>query len=105
MLKCKPLKVVQAVTTVTPKTINIAVKPEGDFNQSVFTELVKAYLIDIERQNIKNSNLLKVAYSKIGSLVLDAGATDYTNLTINGATKSIELAVDDLAVLGEVSVL
>ena len=101
----RPMGAVVTVTTVTPKTINIAVRPEGNFNQSVFTELVKAYLIDIERQNIKNSSLLKVAYSKIGSLVLDAGATDYTNLTINNATKSIELAVDDLAVLGEVSVL
>lgn len=101
----RPMGAVVTVQTVTPKTINISVKPEGPFNKDVFLTLVKAYFVDLERQRIKGANIVKVAYSKIGSLVLESGATDYVNLSINGLNKSIELAVDDLAVLGEVKVL
>lgn len=101
----RPMGAVVTVQTVTPKTINISVKPEGPFNKDVFSTLVKAYFVDLERQSIKGTNIVKVAYPKIGSLVLESGATDYVNLSMNGLNKSIELAVDDLAVLGEVKVL
>lgn len=101
----RPMGAVVTVKTVEPTTINISIHPEGTFNLDVFKELVKAYFIALEQQVIKGNQTVKLSVAKIGSLALDAGAIDYTRLLVNGRNESITLAVDQLAVLGEVQVV
>ena len=67
--------------------------------------MVKAYFVDLAHQVITGNQTVKVSYPKIGSLALDAGATDYTNLVLNGRNESITVGAETLMVLGEVQVI
>ena len=103
--RVRPMGAVVTVKTVEPSLVSIGIRPEGTFKIDVFKELVKAYFVDLAHQSITGNQTVKVSYPKIGSLALDAGATDYTNLVLNGRNESITLGVEQLAILGEVQVL
>ena len=103
--KVRPMGAIVTVKTVEPSVVSIGIRPEGTFKIDVFKELVKAYFVDLAHQVITGNQTVKVSYPKIGSLALDAGATDYTNLVLNGRNESITVGAETLMVLGEVQVI
>ena len=103
--RVRPMGAVVTVKTVEPSVVSIGIRPEGTFKIDVFKELVKAYFVDLAHQVITGNQTVKVSYPKIGSLALDAGATDYTNLVLNGRNESITVGAETLMVLGEVQVI
>ena len=103
--RVRPMGAIVTVKTVEPSVVSIGIRPEGAFKIDVFKELVKAYFVDLAHQVITGNQTVKVSYPKIGSLALDAGATDYTNLVLNGHNESITVGAETLMVLGEVQVI
>lgn len=103
--RVRPMGAVVTVKTVEPSVVSIGIRPEGAFKIDIFKELVKAYFVDLAHQVITGNQIVKVSYPKIGSLALDAGATDYTNLVLNGRNESITVGAETLMVLGEVQVI
>lgn len=103
--RVRPMGAIVTVKTVEPSVVSIGIRPEGAFKIDVFKELVKAYFVDLAHQVITGNQTVKVSYPKIGSLALDAGATDYTNLVLNGRNESITVGAETLMVLGEVQVI
>lgn len=99
----RPIGAIVTVNSAVVNTINVKAHIEGDtFNIDKFTSLMNSYFIDLEKQVIKSDTAIKLSLAKVGSLILDAGAIDYSNLTLNDKAESITLAIDDLPTLGEV---
>lgn len=103
--RVRPMGAIVTVKTVEPSIVSIGIRPEGAFKIDVFKELVKAYFVDLAHQVITGNQTVKVSYPKIGSLALEAGAADYTNLTLNGHNEPIVVGDETLMVLGEVQVI
>ena len=101
----RPTTAMVAVASAINKPINVSVTIEGrDFNLSTFKDLMRGYLIELEKMVITRDEKVKLSIAKIGSLILDAGAVDYQNLRINNSDKSIVINVDDLPILGAVNI-
>lgn len=86
------------VSTATEKIINISCKltREADITELI-RENLKKYFVSV---SFKGSY---VSYAQIGHCILDTeGATDYSNLTINGGRDNIPVAETEIAVLGGV---
>lgn len=102
----RPMGAMVTVKSAIVKPINISVRIEdGSLDMNMFTALMHSYLISLEKQVISSDSIIKASLAKVGSLVLDAGATDYSDLTINGTSTSITLLADDLPTLGKVTKL
>ena len=101
----RPTTAMVTVASAINKPINVSVTIEGrDFNLSTFKDLMRGYLIELEKMVITRDEKVKLSIAKIGSLILDAGAVDYQNLRINNSDKSIVINVDDLPILGAVNI-
>lgn len=99
----RPMGAVVTVKGATVKPINITARIEGDsFDVEEFKALMNTYLVELEKQVITSDSTIKLSLARVGSLLLDAGAIDYSELTLNGESKSITLLIDDLPTLGEV---
>lgn len=100
----RPTGAVVTVVSATPKNIDIAADVTGEVNLEEFTNAVRSYFIELEKKNIRADDTLSVSLAKIGSLLLSAGgADDYTGLTINGVAANIDITIEEIAVLGTVT--
>lgn len=99
----RPMGAMVTVVSATIKLINIKAYINGSqFDIALFKRLVHTYFLELEQAVIANDSSVRLSLAKIGSLLLDAGAVDYRNLTLNDKNESIALEADSLPTLGEV---
>lgn len=102
------------VTVVAPtlKTVNVALKvTDGIGNEdAIKTALTKYFKNSVFGTNYttqKSTDTVAISYAQIGRIILDNSDTtrvnDYDNLTINDGTDNIICAVDNLPVVGTVT--
>lgn len=99
----RPINAILTVTAASPKLINITASVTGTVDTDVYKTKLKQYFSSIEQKSVQLSSSHYVSYAYIGSLLLAAGAEDYTGLTVNDGTSNIVLADDEVAVLGTVT--
>lgn len=100
----RPIGAMVTVVSATPKSINIAADIVGDIDETAFRAAVQEYFKEIEKKSIRGAIGEYVAIAKIGSLIIEEGrAEDYTELSLNGMNGNVDLADDEIAVLGEVN--
>lgn len=100
----RPIGAMVTVVGATPKSINIAADIVGDIDETAFRAAVQEYFKEIEKKSIRGNTGEYVAIAKIGSLIIEEGrAEDYTELSLNGMNGNVDLADDEIAVLGEVN--
>lgn len=102
----RPVGATVTVMSATMKTVNISAKVSASdgFDKDRLTELLQDYFVSLERKGTTNNKAIDVSIAKIGGLILQAGADDYTNLTINGGTVNIAIQPAELAVLGTLTI-
>lgn len=110
-------EVADYIETVRPigAEVTVVSAQEKAINVSVNVQLSAGYTLAEVSDNIR-ANIDKylkdnafrrdyISYAVIGSLVMDAeGVEDYSDLRVNGGTANITLAVDEVAVMGTVTV-
>lgn len=103
----RPIGAEVTVVSAEPIPINISAKVVGAIDVDAFNESVSNYLVKLTNQTLstwENTVILDyVSIAKIGSLIINAGADDYSELKLNGDTKNVALAFDDIPALGEVT--
>lgn len=103
----RPIGAEVSVVSAQPVAINISAKIRGTIDMTAFRASVSSYFIRMTNQTLttyeNNSVLDYVSYNQIGRYILDAGADDYSNLTLNGDNKNVALGFDDIPALGEVT--
>ncbi len=101
----RPIGAVVTVASAVPKAINIAAASvTGQVDLAAFEKSVNAYFLELEKRNIHASDSQGVSLAQIGSILIrEGGAEDYTGLTLNGSASNVALSVEDIAVLGTVS--
>ena len=105
------------IDTQKPIGANVIVAPAEALaiNLSIELSISSGFDIDTIKENIKQaiSNYLKqfafkeseVSYAQIGSCVLSVpGVTDYENMTVNGGTINIDIAENQVAVMGVLTI-
>lgn len=100
------LRTVNAILTVSSaraKNIDISAKITGSVDEEFFADSVKSYFASIEKKSWDNTSSVVVACNKIGALLIDAGADDYTELMLNGASENIIVDTEEMPKLGVVN--
>lgn len=93
----RPIGATVTVTSPAPLAINIAADIEGTADAVAIKKAVNTYF------KAGGFDLKKVTLAQIGRILMNIGTiTDYDNLTLNGAAKSVPIAADELAACGEV---
>lgn len=100
------LRTVNAILTVSSakaKTIDIAAKITGSVDEEQFQQDVKSYFASIEKKSWDNSSNVVVTCNKIGAMLIEAGADDYSELTLNGESKNITMDTEEMPKIGVVN--
>lgn len=98
-------RTVNAIVTVVsaqPVVIDVTVEAVGLVDEEYLTTLIKEYFIALERKAWSSTKPPAVILTRIGTLVLDAGAEDYNSILLNGDVRNIALTLDELPKLGKV---
>lgn len=90
------------VVSAKPKPIDVTATISGSFNVEIFKNKLKAYFIQFSK--INTGTVRKISPAKVGSFLFDAGADDYSELSVNGGLETIVLEADEIAVLGTVNI-
>lgn len=107
-----PIGATVTVTAPVLKTVNVALKVtdgtgNADAIKAALTKYFKASVFGTNYTTQKATDTLTISYAQIGRIILDnsdtTGVNDYDNLTINDGTDNIICAVDNLPVVGEVT--
>lgn len=107
-----PIGATVTVTAPTLKTVNVSLKvTNGTGNaDAIKTALTKYFNASVFGKNYttqKSTDTVTVSYAQIGRIILDnsdtTGVNDYDDLTINSGTENIVCAVDNLPVVGTVT--
>ena len=99
----RPIGADVTVVSPTEKQINVAAKVS--FDNSVDLETIQKDLETELRAYISSLafNTYIVSYARIGSIILTIpGVIDYSDLTVNGMTKNIVVADDEIPVVGSI---
>jgi uncharacterized phage protein gp47/JayE len=101
----RPVGAIVTVVSAETKVINIAANASGSYDIDAFKTSVQDYFISLEKRIIVSATAdgTTVSLAKIGSLLLDAGADDYTDLQLNSGTSNISIANSEIATLGTVT--
>ena len=100
----RPIGAVVTVTAAKSVPINIAATYTGAADVAAFKAAVKSYLGKITKAAVLNEAEAYVSIARIGALLVDAGGvTDYSSLTLNGATSNIPMAEEEMPSMGEVA--
>ena len=103
----RPIGAEVTVVSADPVPINISAKIVGAIDIDAFTESAQNYLVKLTNQTLatwETTTILDyVSIAKIGALIIDAGADDYSELKLNGDTKNVALEFSDIPALGEVT--
>lgn len=100
-----PIGALVTVTSINSKAIHISftldLEDEGNL-ENVITA-IKNQLSLYFNEELEQGGLVR--YTKIGAIIMTTpGVIDYDNLLVNGGTENIQLAPDEVAVVGEVTV-
>lgn len=107
-----PIGATVSVTAPVLKTVNVALKVtdgtgNADAIKASLTKYFKASVFGTNYTTQKATDTLTISYAQIGRIILDnsdtTGVNDYDNLTINDGTDNIICAVDNLPVVGTVT--
>ena len=107
-----PIGATVTVTAPVLKTVNVALKVtdgtgNADAIKAALTKYFKASVFGPNYTTQKATDTVTISYAQIGRIILDnsdtTGVNDYDNLTINDGTDNIICAVDNLPVVGTVT--
>lgn len=107
-----PIGATVTVTAPVLKTVNVALKVtdgtgNADAIKATLTKYFKASVFCTNYTAQKATDTVTISYAQIGRIILDnsdtTGVNDYDNLTINDGTDNIICAVDNLPVVGTVT--
>lgn len=107
-----PIGATVTVTAPVLKTVNVALKVtdgtgNADAIKAALTKYFKASVFGQNYTTQKATDTVTLSYAQIGRIILDnsdtTGVNDYDDLTINGGTGNIICAVDNLPVVGMVT--
>ena len=107
-----PIGATVTVTAPVLKTVNVALKVtdgtgNADAIKAALTRYFKASVFGTNYTTQKATDTVTISYAQIGRIILDnsdtTGVNDYDNLTINDGTDNIICAVDNLPVVGAVT--
>lgn len=107
-----PIGATVTVTAPVLKTVNVALKVtdgtgNADAIKAALTKYFKASVFGTNYTTQKATDTVTISYAQIGRIILDnsdtTGVNDYDDLTINGGTDNIICAVDNLPVVGTVT--
>ena len=107
-----PIGATVTVTAPVLKTVNVALKVtdgtgNADAIKAALTKYFKASVFGTNYTTQKETDTVTISYAQIGRIILDnsdtTGVNDYDNLTINDGTDNIICAVDNLPVVGTVT--
>lgn len=107
-----PIGATVTVTAPVLKTVNVALKVtdgtgNADAIKAALTKYFKASVFGTNYTTQKVTDTVTISYAQIGRIILDnsdtTGVNDYDDLTINGGTDNIICAVDNLPVVGTVT--
>lgn len=107
-----PIGATVTVTAPVLKTVNVALKVtdgtgNADAIKAALTKYFKAGVFGTNYTTQKATDTVTISYAQIGRIILDnsdtTGVNDYDNLTINDGTDNIICAVDNLPVVGTVT--
>ena len=93
----RPIGATVTVTSPTELTINVTATVTG----TVSADTVKAAITSYFKTN--GFSLSEVSIAQIGKIILDNGATDYSNLKINDSSSNIAITVDQIPAIGTVT--
>ena len=93
----RPIGATVTVTSPTPLAVNITADIEGTADTEAIKKAVNTYF------KAGGFDMKKVTMAQIGRILMNLGTiTDYDNLELNGAAKSVIVGADQLAACGEV---
>lgn len=107
-----PIGATVTVTAPVLKTVNVALKVtdgtgNADAIKAALAQYFKASVFGTNYTTQKATDTVTISYAQIGRIILDnsdtTGVNDYDDLTINGGTDNIICAVDNLPVVGTVT--
>lgn len=107
-----PIGATVTVTAPTLKTVNVALKVtdgtgNADAIKAALTKYFKASVFGTNYTTQKSTDTVTISYAQLGRIILDnsdtTGVNDYDDLTINSGTENIICAVDNLPVVGTVT--
>lgn len=107
-----PIGATVTVTAPVLKTVNVALKVtdgtgNADAIKAALTKYFKASVFGTNYTTQKATDTVTISYAQIGRIILDnsdtTGVNDYDNLRINDGTDNIICAVDNLPVVGTVT--
>lgn len=107
-----PIGATVTVTAPTLKTVNVSLKVtngtgNADAIKTALTKYFKASVFGTNYTTQKSTDTVTISYAQIGRIILDnsdtTGVNDYDDLTINSGTENIVCAVDNLPVVGTVT--
>ncbi|WP_096199521.1 baseplate J/gp47 family protein [Bacillus sp. FJAT-45350] len=103
-----PLGAYCYVEAAVPVTINVdfTVTKEDGYTDEEVIENVSKSLTEYLKSIAFVEGINFVSYAQIGSTILDStGVFDYTNLIVNGSNVNIDIANDEVAILGGVGIV
>lgn len=99
----RPIGVTVTVVSATENplniTANITLANDGSTIDSITTKFIDS-LTEYLKTTVFNTTYISIA--QIGSLLLDTGIMDYTDLLVNGASDPLHLTAEEIAVVGTV---
>lgn len=107
-----PIGATVTVTAPVLKTVNVALKVtdgtgNADAIKTALTKYFKASVFGTNYTTQKATDTVTISYAQIGRIILDnsdtTGINDYDDLKINDGTENIICAVDNLPVVGTVT--
>lgn len=107
-----PIGATVTVTAPVLKTVNVALKVtdgtgNADAIKTALTKYFKASVFGANYTTQKATDTVTISYAQIGRIILDnsdtTGINDYDDLKINDGTENIICAVDNLPVVGTVT--
>lgn len=107
-----PIGATVTVTAPVLKTVNVSLKVtdgtgDDDAIKAALTKYFKASVFGTNYTTQKSTDTVTISYAQIGRIILDnsdtTGVNDYDDLTINDGTENIVCAVDNLPVVGTVT--
>lgn len=93
----RPIGATVTVTSPAPVAINITANITGTADISAVQTAVNSYF------KANGFSISYISIAKIGKILLDAGISDYSNLTINGGSGNITLTNNQIPICGTVS--
>jgi uncharacterized phage protein gp47/JayE len=98
----RPINAILTVVSATPLIVNISANTTGSIDTEAFRASVKEYFAQLEKKSLTSDSSRYVSIAKIGALILDAGADDYSALTLNGGTANVTFTENELPAIGAV---